>query len=94
MPCHNNATCINQLATYSCECPLGYTDKNCSTDIDDCNPNRCQNNGNCIDRVNGFDCECLIGFAGKFCGESKILFRYVFVFFFKKSITFLFADKI
>lgn len=29
-PCENGAMCINDVTEYSCQCPDGYTGKNCS----------------------------------------------------------------
>ena len=56
-PCQNGATCNNTLGSYNCFCAAGYSDKNCSTDIDDCEPKPCKH-GSCIDRVNRFECNC------------------------------------
>ena len=32
---------------YQCTCAAGWTDKNCSANIDDCTPNLCTNEGTC-----------------------------------------------
>ena len=73
-PCQNGAQCRNQLETYLCECKPGYTNKNCSTNIDECAGQPCLNNGNCTDGINKFSCKCPVGFAGDRCEESKNLF--------------------
>lgn len=44
-PCHPNATCINHLGTYQCDCQPGFTGKNCYENIDDCRSNPCQHGG-------------------------------------------------
>ena len=51
-PCKNGATCLNGYYSTSdlitCTCPAGYTDKNCSTLINQCTiANPCQNGGTC-----------------------------------------------
>ena len=28
-PCHNNASCVNEVAQYACECLPGYTGTDC-----------------------------------------------------------------
>lgn len=73
-PCQNGASCFNKLETYSCSCKPGYTDRNCSTEINECEPSPCQKNGTCTDLVNDFKCDCPLGFDGKRCEESKILY--------------------
>ena len=46
-----------------CDCVVGFTGVNCTTDIDDCDPDPCDNNGTCIDEVNGYTCNCRAGFT-------------------------------
>ena len=33
-PCQNGATCTDLHVDYNCSCPIGYSDKNCSTSKD------------------------------------------------------------
>ena len=67
-PCQNGATCTSEGTNdYTCECVAGYTDKNCSTNIDDCSPNPCLNGGTCTDGINDYTCECVAGFTGRNC---------------------------
>lgn len=36
-PCQNNATCIDLIADYKCDCSgTGFTGNNCENDIDEC----------------------------------------------------------
>ena len=30
-PCNNNGTCIDGIASYKCECPLGFEGQDCET---------------------------------------------------------------
>lgn len=54
-PCENNATCVDGVDSYTCNCLPGYTDDTCSTDINECNPSPCGVSGTCIDLVNGYE---------------------------------------
>ena len=66
-PCWHNATCIDGVANYTCDCLPGYTGKNCETDINECESNPCQNGGSCIDGVNKYTCNCTGGYNGTNC---------------------------
>ena len=66
-PCWHNATCIDGVANYTCDCVPGYTGKNCETDINECESNPCQNGGTCIDGVNKYTCNCTGGYNGTNC---------------------------
>lgn len=35
-PCLNSATCIDNVASFTCVCPIGLTGKLCETNINDC----------------------------------------------------------
>ena len=51
------------LNDYTCLCPPGFTDENCSVNIDECLPNPCQNGGTCTDQVNAYSCQCASGYT-------------------------------
>lgn len=51
---------------FKCECPRGYYDARCLSDVDECASNPCKNGGTCEDGVNQFICRCLPGFGGEF----------------------------
>ncbi|XP_022081009.1 adhesion G-protein coupled receptor G4-like [Acanthaster planci] len=59
--------CSDGVNNYTCECAPGYTDTNCSTDIDDCDPNPCMNRGMCSDGVNNYTCTCAPGYTDTNC---------------------------
>lgn len=46
---------------YSCNCVQGFTDANCSTNIDDCVPSACTLPLMCYDLINDYKCACPIG---------------------------------
>ncbi|XP_053380724.1 protein crumbs-like isoform X2 [Mercenaria mercenaria] len=69
-PCRNGATCRNLINDYNCTCVLGYGDKNCSTNIDECSPNPCMNGATCTDLLNDYRCDCLAGFNGNQCENN------------------------
>lgn len=62
-PCQNSATCSPVLGfhEYSCTCVPGYTDANCSTNIDDCVGVVCPQYQVCHDQLNNFTCACPTG---------------------------------
>uniref|UniRef100_A0A158R4Z9 EGF-like domain-containing protein n=1 Tax=Syphacia muris TaxID=451379 RepID=A0A158R4Z9_9BILA len=71
-PCRNGGKCSKVNDTYKCTCPVGFTDQNCTTNINDCHNHTCQNNGICIDGVNSYICKCSDGYSGKFCELAPI----------------------
>merc|ERR1712168_931968 len=70
--CKNGGTCIEgaEIGAYTCECADGYTDDNCTTNIDDCIVHTCVN-GVCVDGVNTYTCDCSgSGFTGDICDTN------------------------
>ncbi|XP_023195497.1 fibrillin-2-like [Xiphophorus maculatus] len=62
-----NGVCINQIGSFRCECPMGFSYNNIlliCEDIDECNSgdNLCQRNANCINIPGSYRCECSQGF--------------------------------
>ena len=64
--CDNNATCVDELNNYRCNCLPGFTDKRCEADIDDCAAKPCKH-GSCFDFINRYQCECDEGYEGRNC---------------------------
>ncbi|MED6274642.1 Fibrillin-2, partial [Characodon lateralis] len=63
-----NGVCINQIGSFRCECPMGFSYNNIlliCEDIDECNSgdNLCQRNANCINIPGSYRCECSQGFT-------------------------------
>ncbi|XP_013401500.1 uncharacterized protein LOC106167302, partial [Lingula anatina] len=65
--CQNDGTCNSFSRYYTCLCSLGFTGKNCETNIDECSSNDCQNNATCVDGIGSYICTCPPGFTGRFC---------------------------
>ncbi|XP_078330906.1 uncharacterized protein LOC111125451 isoform X2 [Crassostrea virginica] len=66
-PCVNSYYCRDLVGDYSCLCNPGFTDKNCSTNINECTSNPCQNFGTCLDGINSFSCVCDSDHYGRLC---------------------------
>uniref|UniRef100_A0AAY4E607 Fibrillin 2b n=1 Tax=Denticeps clupeoides TaxID=299321 RepID=A0AAY4E607_9TELE len=79
-----NGVCINQIGSFRCECPMGFSYNNIlliCEDIDECNSgdNLCQRNANCINIPGNYRCECSPGFklspSGACVGELHSLIK-------------------
>lgn len=58
---------MDLVNAFRCECPRGYYDARCLSDVDECASNPCLNGGRCEDGVNQFICHCPPGYGGKRC---------------------------
>ena len=70
-PCDNNGTANAECN--ACICPHGYSDRNCSTEINFCDSSPCPQNANCNSSPAGPTCTCIQGYTGGNC-ENKIDF--------------------
>eukprot|EP00794_Sanderia_malayensis_P020236 gene20236-22215_t len=71
-PCQNGGKCYQTFnADFICECPRGFTGKNCSTNIDDCASSPCCAGSQCIDGLNNYTCVCPIGMKGIDCCSNS-----------------------
>ena len=62
----NYGNCTDEIANYSCTCLPGFTDFDCSREINECASNPCVG-GQCVDGVNGYTCVCDEGYTGVAC---------------------------
>jgi hypothetical protein len=67
-PC-KYGNCTDEIANYSCTCAPGYTNSDCSIQINECLSNPC-GRGTCVDDVNGYTCYCSDGYTGRNCEEN------------------------
>ncbi|XP_041368487.1 slit homolog 2 protein-like isoform X2 [Gigantopelta aegis] len=70
--CVNNATCVDEIESYSCHCASGFMGKWCETRIPFCKAgyNYCLNGGTCVSMTTDYRCECPVGFEGKNCSTN------------------------
>ncbi|XP_059498675.1 fibrillin-2 [Stegostoma tigrinum] len=62
-----NGVCINQIGSFRCECPMGFSYNDLlliCEDIDECSngDNLCQRNADCINIPGSYRCECSAGY--------------------------------
>ncbi|KAH9504451.1 Basement membrane-specific heparan sulfate proteoglycan core protein, partial [Bulinus truncatus] len=72
-PCKNNARCVNRSPTeYFCECPSGFSGRNCEIRIDICVlQTPCLNGGQCVSlQKNRYRCLCPLGWSGGNCERA------------------------
>ncbi|KAK7103541.1 hypothetical protein V1264_018417 [Littorina saxatilis] len=67
-PCKNDGICRNTKPDqYECDCPKGFTGRNCEIAEHACTRNPCGHGGTCVDIINGFACNCPTGWTGPTC---------------------------
>ncbi|XP_023932789.1 uncharacterized protein LOC106154055 [Lingula anatina] len=66
-PCHNGATCHDEVNGFYCACVAGFTGVFCQTEMNECSSNPCFNGGTCNDMVNMFSCACTNETTGVLC---------------------------
>ncbi|XP_052127342.1 protein crumbs isoform X1 [Frankliniella occidentalis] len=65
--CQNGGSCLNPKESYTCSCPLGFEQDDCSVNTDECIDNSCQNNATCVDAIANYTCSCQPGWEGWLC---------------------------
>ncbi|KAI4877768.1 hypothetical protein NFI96_021892 [Prochilodus magdalenae] len=71
-PCVNGGTCLNtEPDEYRCDCPEGYSGKNCEIAEHACMSNPCANGGTCHEVASRFECHCPPGWTGPTCAKDK-----------------------
>ena len=59
------------MANFSCSCTMGFSGRDCSVDIDECQEAVCPGNSTCVDSVGNYTCACDPGFTGLNCSQGK-----------------------
>ena len=49
-PC-GNGTCVDSIATFTCNCADGFSGQNCEVEVDECQSTPCYNNATCLDVI-------------------------------------------
>ena len=57
----NNATCVDLVNDFKCNCQPGYKGRFCAVEINECENIPCMNNASCADLVNEYKCLCKPG---------------------------------
>ncbi|OAF71325.1 Epidermal growth factor-related protein 1 [Intoshia linei] len=57
--CFNGGKCIENAGKFYCDCPIGFTGKQCHIVINHCDKNICGSQKICINYVNGYKCEAI-----------------------------------
>ena len=72
-PCLFGGTCVDGVNSFSCICPPGYGDTDCSERPDQCSSDVCADTGFCVDDYtnNYVYCVCNAGFEN---GKQFLLF--------------------
>ncbi len=61
-------TCIDNIESYSCLCPIGWTGSLCEVNINECSfPLSCHPNSTCIDLPGSYQCICPSWLTGDNC---------------------------
>lgn len=55
-PCLNGGSCRDEVGSYRCLCPSGWTGTNCESDIGTCQNRPCQNDATCINLFQDYFC--------------------------------------
>lgn len=72
-PCKSNATCINNISSFTCICPSGYGGSLCQHNLNNCQNAPCLNRGMCEEQTGLCNCSGT-GFQGICVVECEVLF--------------------
>lgn len=64
----SKGTCINNVESYSCLCPVGWTGNSCEMNVNECLfPLSCHPNSTCVDLPGSYKCICPSWLTGENC---------------------------
>ena len=63
-------TCVDDIASFTCECLSGFAGTRCETEIVECTSTPCLNGARCLDMIGRYECRCVPGFEGVNCEIS------------------------
>lgn len=70
--CFNGGTCVDEINSFTCQCPVGFTGPFCLTEINECDSRPCLNKGSCVDSLGTYRCICPLGYTGKNCQVGHV----------------------
>lgn len=63
--CGDKQYCVNTEGSFSCECKLGYIEKDgACVDRNECDENKCDAKADCFNTEGSYRCDCHEGYSG------------------------------
>ncbi|BFZ09009.1 hypothetical protein BsWGS_12048 [Bradybaena similaris] len=69
--CQNGGRCTAPADAPYCECPTGFSGRNCEIRQDPCQNMRCLNGARCLTQGTQAFCQCTQGFTGQYCDTRE-----------------------
>ncbi|CAL1529767.1 unnamed protein product [Lymnaea stagnalis] len=71
--CLNGGHCEDEWNDFTCRCNVGFEDRLCERNPNNCAGNPCRNGGLCVDGLSTSTCKCPVGFSGPRCENDLSL---------------------
>ena len=62
--------CVDGIVAFTCVCDVGWKEKFCDVDIDECLLDYCKNNATCNNTDGNYTCACQAGYTGRNCSTD------------------------